>query len=119
MKLYFSNSGCSIEAEDFLRIVRLTHAEKAETIFDADIVIIHFCALSTEVITYIPHILGITDELKKHNPELKVFVGGCAEQIIDLEKRGNVDGTFRRGKMVEDLAKYLDYDYSNNNFPIN
>ena len=119
MKLYFSNSGCSIEAEDFLRIVRLTHAEKAETIFDADIVIIHFCALSTEVITYIPPILRITDELKKHNPELKVFVGGCAEQIIDLEKRGNIDGTFRRGKMVEDLAKYLDYDYSNNNFPIN
>lgn len=109
MKLYFSNSGCSIEAEDFLRIVRLTHSEIAKTIFDADIVILHFCALSTEVITYIPHILGITDELKKHNQKLKVFVGGPIPYSIPQQQINPIRAIIRNGNIVQFF--YLNFNF--------
>ena len=111
MKLFFENTGCSIESIDFLRLLNLTKGTKTNNIYEADVVIAHFCAISTEAIKNIPHIMVIFDEAKRRNPNVKFYVGGCAEGVIDFKKKRNVDGTFRRRHMVEDLAKYLGYEY--------
>ena len=111
MKLFFENTGCSIESIDFLRLLNLTNGTKTNNVYEADIVIAHFCAISTEAIKNIPHIMGIFDEVKRRNPNVKFYVGGCAEGVIDFKKKRNVDGTFRRRHMVEDLAMYLNYKY--------
>lgn len=109
MKFYFSNSGCSLETEDFLRIVKLCNGEETKNFKEADVIIFHFCAISKEAIEYIPSLMAILDELKKRNPKVKVFVGGCAEEIIDFKKRWKIDGTFRKGHMIDDLAEHFGY----------
>ena len=96
---------------EFIRLIHLTGGEIAKNILEADIVILHFCGLSTEELKNIVPILAITDKLKEQNPDVKVYAGGCAEGIINLKKRGKIDGVFRRGHMVEDLSKYFNYEY--------
>lgn len=111
MKLYFSNSGCSAERLDFNRILTATKAEESINPFGADVIIAHLCAISTDAFKTIPEQMSIFQGIKKNIPETKIFVGGCAEGLIDLKKRYPfIDGTFRRRKMVEDLAEYLSYN---------
>ncbi len=120
MKIYFTNTGCSAEAEDFLRVVRLLHAEQTDDITEADIIIAHFCAISTESFEKIPLLMSVLHELKKRIPAIKIYAGGCASQVIDFEKRYHyIDGVFNRRYMVEDLSNYLGYDFeSDENLPI-
>ena len=63
--------------------------------------------------------MAILNEIKENQPNVKIFAGGCAESLVDLQKRGKIDGTFRRGKMIEDLSNYLNYDYTTDDSPIN
>ena len=110
MKVYFSNSGCTMEAEDFLRFLYLTGAEQTNEIIAADIIIAHFCALSTESFKSIPQHMAVLKGLKDLNPNLKLYIGGCASEVLDLKKRYPfVDGFFNRRNMVEDLSKYFGY----------
>lgn len=123
MKVYFSNTGCSLHFEDFMRFLRLTGGEETKDLLKADVIVAHFCALSTGSFEIIPFCMAVFNGLKTYArlTHPKLFVGGCASEVVDLAKRYPfVDGTFRRGKMVEDLAEYFGYDpKSDENLPIN
>ena len=120
MKVYYSNNGCSIEGEDFFRFLRLSKNEKTDNIFSADIIISRFCGMSTESFEDIPQTMAFFKGMKTKNPKLKLFIGGCASEVVDLKKRYPfVDGVFRRRLMVEDLSSYFHYDPSaDKNCPI-
>ena len=109
MKIYFSNTGCILESEDFFRFLRLTGGEETKNFDEADVIIAHFCAMSTESFENIPPHMAIFQGLKKYgSPAPKLYIGGCATEVVDLKKRYPfVDGVFRRRKMVEDLSKYF------------
>lgn len=115
----FSNSGCSAEEEDFLRLMRIVGAERTRNIFDADCIVQHFCGMSTESYEAIPRIMYFLQRIKEENPETKIFVGGCATEVLDLKTRyAFVDGVFARRRMVEDISKYLGYDPESDKAPI-
>ena len=121
MKAYFSNTGCTFEEEDFIRFLRLTNAEQTKNILEADVIIAHFCALSTESFKSIPPHMAILQGIKQElKPQVKIFIGGCASKVLDLKKRYPfVDGVFNRGSMIKDLAKYFGYDLNTiSNLPI-
>ena len=122
MKIYFSNTGCILEAEDFFRFLRLTGGEETKNFDEADVIIAHFCAMSTESFENIPPHMAIFQGLKKYgSPTPKLYIGGCATEVVDLKKRYPfVDGVFRKRKMIEDLSKYFGYDPKlDENLPIN
>ncbi len=55
--------------------------------------------------------MAIFEGVKEIFPETRVYVGGCAEGIVDLKARYPfIDGTFGRRHMLEDLSTYFDYD---------
>lgn len=111
MKVYFSNTGCTLEVEDFMRFIRFIEAEQTKNITEADVIIAHFCALSTESFETIPPHMAVFKGLKDYNPSLKLYIGGCAAEVLNLQKRYPfVDGVFNRRNMVEDLANYFNYD---------
>lgn len=111
MKIYFSNSGCSAENVDFNRLLVATGAEQASNPFEADVIIAHFCGISTDAFKTIPEPMVIFETIKKESPETKVYVGGCASSVVDFKKMYPfVDGTFRRGHIIEDLASQLGYN---------
>ena len=106
----------------FFRFLRLTGGEETKNFFEADLIIAHFCAMSTESFENIPPHMAIFQGLKKYgSPAPKLYIGGCATEVVDLKKRYPfVDGVFRRRKMVEDLSKYFGYDPKmDENLPIN
>lgn len=111
LKFYFSNSGCSAENLDFRRLLALTGAEEIKNPFEADVIIANFCGISTDAFKMIPEHMAIFEEIKNFLPQTRIYVGGCAEGIVDLRTRYPfIDGTFRRRRMVEDLATYFDYN---------
>lgn len=66
--------------------------------------------------------MAVFQGLKKYkNPALKLYVGGCATEVVDLKKRYPfIDGVFRRRKMVEDLSQYFGYNPKlDENLPVN
>ena len=122
MTVYFCNTGCTSEFEDFLRFLRLIGGEETTDFWSADIIIVHFCALSTESFKKIPSHMAVLGELKNlRGDDLKLYVGGCASEVLDLKKRYPfVNGFFRRKKMVEDLAQYFKYNPKlEEDYPIN
>lgn len=111
MKLYFINSGCSSENLDFKRLLAIANAEQSSSPFEADVIIAHLCAISTDAFKEIPKYMSILKEIKKNFPETKIYVGGCASEIVDLKKRYHfVNGIFRRHHMIEDLAEQFGYN---------
>lgn len=111
MKIYFLNTGCSLETEAFIRVLRLARAEETHDITKADIIIAHFCGLSTESFQTIPPHMAVLEGVKQFNPKVKIYVGGCASGVVDLKKRYPfVDGVFLRSTMIRDLAPYLAYN---------
>lgn len=111
MKIYFLNSGCTIENEEFLRFLRLANADETQNIFEADAIIANFCALSANCFRLIPSHMVILEKLKKFNPNVKIYIGGCASEVLNLKRRYPfADGIFSRRNMVESLAKYFGYD---------
>ena len=110
MKVYFSNTGCSFENEDFLRFLALTNAQEADSIMEADVIIAHFCALSTESFQTIPPHMAVLNGMREFNAKVQLYVGGCAAEVLDLKTRYPfINGVFTRRRMVEDLAKYFNY----------
>ena len=119
MKVYFSNNGCSIENEDFIRFLRLSHNEQTNNIFSAEAIVVRFCGMSTESFEEIPQDMAFYKELKRRNPKIKLFIGGCATEALNLKKRYPwVDGVFSRRHIVEDLAKYWHYDPASDDKPV-
>ena len=111
IKIYFFNSGCSAENLDFRRLLALTGAEESTNPFKADAIIANFCGISTDAFKIIPEYMAIFEGVKEIFPETRVYVGGCAEGIVDLKARYPfIDGTFGRRHMLEDLSTYFDYD---------
>lgn len=115
MKIYFSNTGCSAENVEFKRLVSLIGAEESLNPFDADVIIASFCGISTDAFEAIPDHMAVLKHVKEYISDIRIYVGGCAEGIVDLKARYNfIDGTFRRRHMVEDLAPYFDCDIEKN-----
>lgn len=115
----FSNTGCSAEEEDFIRLVRILGAERTQNIFKADCIVQHFCGMSAENYEVIPKCMYILEQIKEERPEVKLFIGGCASEVLDFKKRYPfVDGVFARRRMVEDISQYLGVDYKYDNAPI-
>lgn len=83
----FSNTGCSAEDEDFLRLLRTIGAERTQNLFKADCIIQHFCGMSTENYEMIPKCMYILKRIKEERPETKIFIGGCASEVLDLKKK--------------------------------
>ncbi|MDO4282475.1 MAG: radical SAM protein [Clostridia bacterium] len=107
----FSNTGCSAEDEDFLRLMRILGAERTQNIFEADCIVQHFCGMSTENYEVIPKCMFVLEKIKEERPEVKIFVGGCASEVLNFQKRYPfVDGVFARRHMIEDLSQYLGFD---------
>lgn len=118
MKIYYDFTGCSLERVNSKKIARILNAVTTDDIFEADVIILYFCVISIKEIEYIKPILDATNKMKGVNPDLKVFAGGCAKEVLNLNKYGNLDGTFRRGHMIEDLAPFLNYDPEKAIFPM-
>lgn len=108
---YFSNTGCSAKDEDFIRLTKILGVERTNNLFEADCIVQHFCGMSSECFEDIPKFMFILKKIKEDKPDIKIFVGGCASEIVDLQKRYPfVDGVFSRRHMVEDISKYLGFD---------
>ncbi len=111
MNVFFTYTGCSVESEDFIRFLQLTHAKPTEDICKADVIIAHFCGMCTESFKSIPQHMAVLQGIKKFCPEVSIYAGGCASEVIDLKKRYPfLDGTFHRHSMIEDLSRYFGYD---------
>ena len=71
----------------FFRFLRLTGGEETKNFFEADVIIAHFCAMSTESFENIPPHMAIFQGLKKYgSPAPKLYIGGCATEVVDLKK---------------------------------
>ena len=115
MRVYYESFGCDIEREEFIRFLKLSNLTETKEMEEADIIIIHLCALSSDSFRAIGLNMMVLKHFKKINQrigkEIKIFVGGCAEQLLDIKKfYPFVDGVFRRGKLVEDLSKIFNYN---------
>lgn len=107
--IYFSNSGCSAEEEDFIRLARELDLKPIKNPFKADCIVQHFCGMSSDCFKDIPKYMFIFEKQKEERPNVKIFVGGCAASVVDLKKRYPfIDGVFSRRHMVEDICKYFD-----------
>lgn len=55
--------------------------------------------------------MAVFKGMKENFPDIKLYVGGCASEVLDLQKRYPfIDGVFRRRNMIQDLATYFGYD---------
>lgn len=112
--IYFSNSGCSAEEEDFIRLARELDLKPTNNLFSADFIVQHFCGMSSDCFKDIPKYMFIFEKLKEERTEVKIFVGGCAASVVNLKKRYPfVDGVFSRRHMVEDICQYFGVEPKN------
>lgn len=120
MNVYFSNTGCFAVMESFLRFLRLTKSVQTKDISKADIIIAQFCAMSTDCFRLIPKHMAVFQGIKELQPNVKLYIGGCAADVLELKKRYSfIDGVFTKNNMVVDLAQYFGYNPdADKNLPI-
>ena len=114
MKIYFSNTGCGTEYVNFNRLLKATNSTRALHFADADVVIAHFCGMSSDSFKDIMPSMAILEGMKANSKivgDVKVYVGGCAAEVVNFKKMFPfIDGTFRRGHLIDDLSKYFGYN---------
>lgn len=108
--IYFFATGCDKHRDEFERMMLSIsdHYVKTTNPFKADFVIQSFCAISKECIESIATTMAFLKIVKQENPGCKIFVGGCADSIVDLKKLYPfVDGTFERVERIKQILTLL------------
>ncbi len=109
MRVFYDNlsSCCPSHMRDWVKIQNtLPDFRLVKSLYSADIVIIYLCAMSKMFIDAIDGILAPLQTLKTQRPNVKVFVGGCAMGVEDIDitledYEPYIDGFFDKSNMAE------------------
>lgn len=106
MKVWYEDfKECGSHSRDWQIIQNsIPDFELAERMQDADIAIVYLCGLSKKAIDEIENELEKVKFALSRNPKLKVFIGGCAAELISVQAllhKYNLTDVFAKDTMAE------------------
>lgn len=106
MKVWYEDfKECGSHSRDWQIIQNsIPDFELAERMQDADIAIVYLCGLSKKAIDEIENELEKVEFALSRNPKLKVFIGGCAAELISVQAllhKYNLTDVFAKDTMAE------------------
>ncbi len=97
-RVYIKTHGCQMNEYDSARMLDLLQETGGATLVDdaeqADILLLNTCSIREKAQEKVFHQLGRWKQLKQHNPDLKIAVGGCVAS--------------QEGAAISDRAPYVD-----------
>lgn len=74
---------------------------------DADILMVNFCAISTESLEAFDSFRRRMTQYRRANPRLKIIAGGCVEGLAEKKDLSFADAVFHHQGEAEALAEFL------------